>query len=156
MSLKQKLTVLVSAGATAIGLTVIAHFEGVRYEPYKDVGGVLTVCYGHTGIDIVPNKTYTKEECDEILELDFELTKMQVDRLVKVPINDYTKAALYSFAFNVGTGAFAKSTMLKKLNAGDQYGACEELKKWVYAGGKVWRGLVNRREAEAAICHGNL
>ncbi|MDI9095793.1 lysozyme, partial [Providencia rettgeri] len=84
----------------------------------------------HTGIDIVPNKTYTKEECDQILELDFELTKMQVDRLVKVPINDYTKAALYSFAFNVGTNAFARSTMLKKLNAGDQYGACEELKKW--------------------------
>ncbi|EMJ7520117.1 lysozyme [Providencia rettgeri] len=156
MSLKQKLTVLVGAGASAIALTVIAHFEGVRYEPYEDVGGVLTVCYGHTGIDIVPNKTYTKEECDEILELDFELTKMQVDRLVKVPVNEHTKAALYSFAFNVGTGAFAKSTMLKKLNAGDQYGACEELNKWVYAGGKVWRGLVNRREAEATICHGNL
>lgn len=156
MSLKQKLTVLVGAGASAIALTVIAHFEGVRYEPYKDVGGVLTVCYGHTGIDIVPNKTYTKKECDEILELDFELTKMHVDRLVKVPINDYTKAALYSFAFNVGTNAFARSTMLKKLNAGDQYGACEELKKWVYVKNKVWRGLVNRREAEAAICHGNL
>ncbi|MGA6579692.1 glycoside hydrolase family protein, partial [Providencia sp. NPDC089923] len=72
------------------------------------------------------------------------------------PVDEHTKAALYSFAFNVGTGAFAKSTMLKKLNAGDQYGACEELKRWVYAGGKVWRGLVNRREAEAAICHGNL
>lgn len=156
MSLKQKLTVLVGAGASAIALTVIAYFEGVRYEPYEDVGGVLTVCYGHTGIDIVPNKTYTKEECDEILELDFELTKMQVDRLVKVPINDYTKAALYSFAFNVGTNAFARSTMLKKLNAGDQYGACEELKKWVYVKKKVWHGLVNRREAEAAICHGNL
>ncbi|AWS52266.1 lysozyme [Providencia rettgeri] len=156
MSLKQKLTVLIGAGASAIALTVIAHFEGVRYEPYEDVGGVLTVCYGHTGIDIVPNKTYTKEECNELLELDFELTKMQVDRLVKVPINDYTKAALYSFAFNVGTNAFARSTMLKKLNAGDQYGACEELKKWVYVKKKVWRGLVNRREAEAAICHGNL
>ncbi|ENL8515687.1 lysozyme [Providencia rettgeri] len=137
MSLKQKLTVLIGAGASAIALTVIAHFEGVRYEPYEDVGGVLTLCYGHTGIDIVPNKTYTKEECDEILELDFELTKMQVDRLVKVPINDYTKAALYSFAFNVGTNAFARPTMLKKLNIGDQYGACEELKKWVYVKKKV-------------------
>ncbi|BBU96724.1 lysozyme [Providencia rettgeri] len=156
MSLKQKLTVLVSAGATAIALTVIAHFEGVRYEPYEDVGGVLTVCYGHTGKDIIPNKIYSKDECNELLESDFQRTKQQVDKLVKVPTDDYTKAALYSFAFNVGTGAFAKSTMLKKLNAGDQYGACEELKKWVYAGGKVWRGLVNRRETEAAICHGNL
>ncbi|MEZ2756466.1 lysozyme [Providencia vermicola] len=156
MSLKQKLTVLVGAGASAIALTVIAYFEGVRYEPYEDVGGVLTVCYGHTGKDIVPDKIYSKEECNELLELDFMRTKLQVDRLVKVPVNEHTKAALYSFAFNVGTGAFAKSTMLKKLNEGDQYGACEELKKWVYAGGKVWRGLVNRREAEAAICHGNL
>ena len=156
MSLKQKLTVLVSTGATAIALTVIAHFEGVRYEPYEDVGGVLTVCYGHTGKDIIPNKIYSKDECNELLESDFQRTKQQVDKLVKVPTDDYTKAALYSFAFNVGTGAFAKSTMLKKLNAGDQYGACEELKKWVYAGGKVWRGLVNRREAEAVICHGNL
>lgn len=156
MSLKQKLTVLVSAGATAIALTVIAHFEGVRYEPYEDVGGVLTVCYGHTGKDIISNKIYSKDECNELLESDFQRTKQQVDKLVKVPTDDYTKAALYSFAFNVGTGAFAKSTMLKKLNAGDQYGACEELKKWVYAGGKVWRGLVNRRETEAAICHGNL
>ncbi len=156
MSLKQKLTVLVSAGATAIALTVIAHFEGVRYEPYEDVGGVLTVCYGHTGKDIIPNKVYSKDECNELLESDFQRTKQQVDKLVKVPTDDYTKAALYSFAFNVGTGAFSKSTMLKKLNAGDQYGACEELKKWVYAGGKVWRGLVNRREVEAAICHGNL
>lgn len=156
MSLKQKLTVLVGAGASAIALTVIAHFEGIRYEPYEDAGGVLTVCYGHTGKDIVPNKVYSKEECNELLELDFMRTKLQVDRLVKVPVNEHTKAALYSFAFNVGTGAFAKSTMLKKLNTGDQYGACEELKKWVYAGGKVWRGLVNRREAEAAICHGNL
>lgn len=156
MSLKQKLTVLVSAGATAIALTVISHFEGVRYEPYEDVGGLLTVCYGHTGKDIIPNKVYSKDECNELLESDFQRTKQQVDKLVKVPTDDYTKAALYSFAFNVGTGAFAKSTMLKKLNAGDQYGACEELKKWVYAGGKVWRGLVNRREAEAAICHGNL
>ncbi|MEQ5186886.1 lysozyme, partial [Providencia alcalifaciens] len=59
MSLKQKLTVLVSAGATAIALTVIAHFEGVRYEPYEDVGGVLTVCYGHTGKDIVTNRIYS-------------------------------------------------------------------------------------------------
>nr|ELR5135112.1 lysozyme [Providencia rettgeri] len=156
MSLKQKLTVLVGAGASAIGLAVIAHYEEIRYEPYEDVIGVLTVCYGHTGKDIVPNKTYTKEECNELLELDFMRTKLQVDRLVKVPVSEHTKAALYSFAFNVGTGAFAKSTMLKKLNAGDQYGACEELKRWVYAGGKVWRGLVNRREAEAVICHESL
>ncbi|ENZ1181967.1 MULTISPECIES: lysozyme [Proteus] len=156
MSLKQKIAALTTAGATAIALVVIAHFEGVRYEPYRDVAGVLTVCYGHTGKDIIQGKTYTQQECDALLQSDFIKTQQQVDALIKVPLDDYTKAALYSFAFNVGTTAFARSTLLKKLNAGDRAGACEEIKRWVYAGGKVWRGLVSRREAESALCHGNL
>ena len=156
MSLKQKIAALTTAGATAIALVVIAHFEGVSFEPYRDVAGVLTVCYGHTGNDIIQGKTYTQQECDELLQKDFIRTQQQVDILVKVPVDDKTKASLYSFAFNVGTTAFARSTLLKKLNAGDQNGACEEMKRWVYAGGKVWRGLVSRREAESALCHGNL
>ncbi|HEI9882945.1 TPA: lysozyme [Proteus mirabilis] len=156
MSLKQKIAVITTAGATAIALVVIAHFEGVRYEPYRDVAGVLTVCYGHTGNDIIQGKTYTQQECDALLQNDFIKTQQQVDALIKVPLDDYTKAALYSFAFNVGATAFARSTLLKKLNAGDRTGACEEIKRWVYADGKVWRGLVSRREAESALCHGNL
>ncbi|MGQ8785590.1 lysozyme, partial [Proteus mirabilis] len=94
--------------------------------------------------------------CDALLQNDFIKTQQQVDALIKVPLDDYTKAALYSFAFNVGTTTFARSTLLKKLNAGDRAGACEEIKRWVYAGGKVWRGLVSRREAESVLCHGNL
>ena len=156
MSLKQKIAALTTAGATAIALVVIAHFEGVRYEPYRDVAGVLTVCYGHTGKDIIQGKTYTQQECDALLQNDFIKTQQQVDALIKVPLDDYTKAALYSFAFNVGMTAFARSTLLKKLNADDRAGACEEIKRWVYAGGMVWRGLVSRREAESALCHGNL
>ena len=156
MSLKQKIAALTTAGATAIALVVIAHFEGVRYEPYRDVAGVLTVCYGHTGNDIIQGKTYTQQECDELLQKDFIRTQQQVDILVKVPVDDKTKASLYSFAFNVGTTAFARSTLLKKLNAGDQNGACEEMRRWVYAGGKVCRGLGSRREAESALCNGSL
>lgn len=156
MNLKQKVTAVASAGAVSIALTVIGYFEGVRYEPYRDVAGILTVCYGHTGNDIIQGKTYTQQECDALLQNDFIKTQQQVDALIKVPLDDYTKAALYSFAFNVGATAFARSTLLKKLNAGDRTGACEEIKRWVYAGGKVWRGLVSRREAESALCHGNL
>ncbi len=163
MNLKQKVTAVASAGAVSIALTVIGYFEGVRYEPYRDVAGILTVCYGHTGNDIIQGKTYTQQECDELLQKDFIRTQQQVDVLVKVPVDDNkvpvddkTKASLYSFAFNVGTTAFARSTLLKKLNAGDQNGACEEMKRWVYAGGKVWRGLVSRREAESALCNGSL
>ncbi|ENH4926297.1 lysozyme, partial [Proteus mirabilis] len=112
MSLKQKIAVITTAGATAIALVVIAHFEGVRYEPYRDVAGVLTVCYGHTGKDIIQGKRYTQQECDALLQIDFIKTQQQVDALIKVSLDDYTKAALYSFAFNVGTTAFARSTLL--------------------------------------------
>ncbi|WP_423810222.1 glycoside hydrolase family protein, partial [Proteus mirabilis] len=57
MNLKQKVTAVASAGAVSIALTVIGYFEGVRYEPYRDVAGILTVCYGHTGNDIIQGKT---------------------------------------------------------------------------------------------------
>nr|MBJ6969775.1 glycoside hydrolase family protein [Vibrio cholerae] len=49
-------------------------------------------------------------------------------------------------------GAFSRSTLLKKLNAGEMTQACDELKRWVYAGGKKWKGLMNRREIEEEVC----
>ncbi|EEG86162.1 putative Lysozyme [Proteus penneri ATCC 35198] len=93
MNLKQKVTAVASAGAVSIALTVISYFEGgVRYEPYRDVAGILTVCYGHTGNDIIQSKTYTQQECDELLQKDFIRTQQQVDVLVKVPVDDKTKS----------------------------------------------------------------
>ena len=56
------------------------------------------------------------------------------------------------FTYNVGSGAFASSTLLKKLNAGDVPGACKELQRWTYAGGKQWKGLITRREIEREVC----
>ncbi|WP_337228457.1 lysozyme [Proteus faecis] len=156
MNLKQKVASVASAGAVTIAITVIGYFEGVRYEPYRDVAGILTVCYGHTGNDIIQNRLYTQQECDALLQKDFIKIQQQVDALVKVSLDNHTKASLYSFAFNVGITAFSRSTLLKKLNVGDQNGACEEMKRWIYAGGKVWKGLINRREMESALCHGNL
>ncbi|WP_256937108.1 glycoside hydrolase family protein, partial [Enterobacter chuandaensis] len=61
-------------------------------------------------------------------------------------------AALYSFTYNVGAGAFSRSTLLKKLNTGDVPGACIELQRWTYAGGKQWKGLITRREIEREVC----
>ncbi|WP_311749968.1 lysozyme [Proteus penneri] len=156
MNLRQKVAAVASAGAVSIAITVIGYFEGVRYEPYRDVAGILTVCYGHTGNDIIQNRLYTQLECDALLQKDFIKIQQQVDALVKVSLDNHTKASLYSFAFNVGITAFSRSTLLKKLNVGDQHGACEEMKHWIYAGGKVWKGLINRREMESALCHGNL
>lgn len=156
MNLKQKVAAVASAGVVSIAITMISYFEGVHYEPYRDVVGVLTVCYGHTGNDIIQNRLYTQQECDALLQKDFIKIQRQVDALVKVSLDNHTKASLYSFAYNVGIKAFSNSTLLKKLNAGDQHGACEEMKRWIYAGGKVWKGLINRREMEFALCHGNL
>ncbi|MBY8037773.1 lysozyme [Vibrio fluvialis] len=145
---------LVASGASALALAaaMVMPFEGVEYKPYRDVVGVLTVCYGHTGSDIIPGKTYTKAECKQLLNNDLKNVETQVDTLITADIPEPTRAALYSFTYNVGVGAFSRSTMLKKLNAGQITGACEELRRWVYAGGKKWKGLVTRREIEEEVC----
>ncbi len=152
----KKILAAAAGGVMALSAAMIAEFEGVKYKPYYDPVGILTVCYGHTGSDIIKNKTYTQKECDALLEKDLTIAANAVNPLIKVNIPDYTRAALYSFTYNVGTGAFSRSTLLKKLNSGDQNGACNELLRWVYAGGKQWKGLMTRREIEEVICLGDM
>lgn len=145
------------AAAVSLAVTVlIKPWEGVRYTPYRDVGGVWTVCHGHTGNDIILNKRYTPKECEELLTKDVEEHAAAVQRLVKVPVSDETMAALISFAYNVGIDAFAKSTLLKKLNGNNVVGACDEMKKWTYVKGKHVEGLKNRRMDERALCLKNI
>lgn len=154
-SLRNKLIAAAGGGAMLIATVFLGGKDGVEgrvHEPYKDVAGVWTVCDGHTGTDIIRGKKYTDRECDRLLWNDLQPVKKAVDSLVKVPLNEYQRAALYSFTYNVGSGAFSKSTLLKKLNAGDQDGACEELRRWVYAGGMKFRGLMNRRDMERSMC----
>lgn len=155
MQIKIKHLITGGAGAVAIAAALLGGHDGLegrRYTPYRDVAGVLTVCDGHTGKDIIPGKRYTDAECDALLDKDLNRVKAQVDPLIKVSIPESERAAFYSFAYNVGTGAFARSTLLKKLNAGDHAGACNELKRWTYAGGRQWKGLVTRREIEREVC----
>lgn len=155
MQIKIKHLITGGAGAVAIAAALLGGHDGLegrRYTPYRDVAGVLTVCDGHTGKDIIPGKRYTDAECDALLNKDLKRVKAQVDPLIKVSIPESERAAFYSFAYNVGTGAFARSTLLKKLNAGDHAGACNELKRWTYAGGRQWKGLVTRREIEREVC----
>lgn len=155
MQIKIKHLITGGAGAVAIAAAMLGGHDGLegrRYIPYRDVAGVLTVCDGHTGKDIIPGKRYTDAECDALLDKDLKRVKAQVDPLIKVSIPESERAAFYSFAYNVGTGAFARSTLLKKLNAGDHAGACNELKRWTYAGGRQWKGLVTRREIEREVC----
>lgn len=152
-SLKKKLSAAIAGGTMAIAAVLIPSLEGVEYKPYRDVVGVLTVCYGHTGSDIIPDKMYTEAECKAMLDKDLQPFARSVERSVKVPASEYQKAALISFSYNVGVKAFESSTLLKKLNAGDSRGACDEMRRWNKAGGKVWKGLINRREVEREICN---
>ena len=142
------------AGAVSIAGVLITDQEGVKYKPYLDPIGVPTVCAGVTGPDVVMGKTYSKQECDSLLYKHMQPAIKAVDESVKVKLNDYQKASLYSFTYNVGTGAFRSSTLLKKLNRNDITGACDELRRWTYAGGKQWKGLITRREVERQLCYG--
>ncbi|ECO8647260.1 lysozyme [Salmonella enterica subsp. enterica serovar Carrau] len=157
MALRPKIKMLLAGGASAVAIAAAmlgSHdgLEGRRYVPYRDVAGVLTICDGHTGKDIIPGRRYNDAECDALLNKDLAQVAARIDPLIKVSIPNSERAALYSFAYNVGTGAFAKSTLLKKLNAGDHAGACNELKRWTYAGGRQWKGLMTRREIEREVC----
>jgi len=142
------------AGSISIAGVLIQDQEGVVYKPYLDPIGIPTVCAGVTGADVKMGKTYTKAECDALLYKHMQPAIKTVDGSVKVKLNDYQKAALYSFTYNVGSGAFQSSTLLKKLNRNDIPGACDELRRWTYAGGKQWKGLINRREVERQLCYG--
>lgn len=151
---------VVAAAASAGGALTIAiallggtdGVEGLEHYPYQDVGGVLTVCNGITGPDVVKGRYYSDKECDALLGKHLAPVKTVVDASVRVPIDSYTRAALYSFAYNVGVNAFKNSSLLRHLNAGNQAQACDDLRAWVYVNKQRNRGLINRREIDRQLC----
>lgn len=157
-SLKRKLMAAASAGSIAIAGVLVSHFEPgkIRGKPYIDLVGVLTVCDGHTGSDIDPKRIYTDAECDAWRDADLAIAGRAVRRLITVPLNDWQRAALIDFTYNLGAGNLAESTMRRKFNAGDYDGGCAELERWVKGrkGGVLVTlpGLVTRREANTWVC----
>lgn len=145
---------LKKGGAIAVlAVVLIGGFEGLRLATYKDIVGVPTVCYGETrGVKM--GDRYTKAQCDEMLVVALTQFEAAMRKCVKFPdaIPGKSYVAFLSLAYNVGGGAFCKSTLVRKLNAGDVRGACNELPKWNRAGGKVVRGLTLRRAKEKIVC----
>lgn len=88
-TLRKSLIAAAGGGAIAIAAVLVPDLEGVRYEPYRDVAGVLTVCYGHTGADIVIGKSYTSGECKVMLDKDLVPFARSVERSVKIPASEY-------------------------------------------------------------------
>jgi lysozyme len=140
-----------AAGSLAMATALVSHFEGRSLVAYIDPVGIPTICYGSTaGVKL--GQTKTPEECTALLAGELGQACASVDKLVRVQLPPARRAALCSFVYNAGANAFATSTMLRKLNAGDTRGACAQLDRWVYAGGKQLGGLVKRRQAERELC----
>lgn len=132
---------------------LIKKYEGLRLKPYLDPAKIPTIGYGTTYYPDGRRVSLKDPEisiltAEEYLTYDVYEFSQAVDRLVKVPLNSNQYNALVSFAYNVGAGALQKSTLLKKLNAGDYFGASKEFLNWTRAGGKVLPGLVKRRRSE--------
>lgn len=108
--------------------------EGVRLKAYRDSVGVWTIGVGHTSAagppKVVPGLTITAEECDEIFSRDLVQYEKAVESAIKVPITQTEFDALVSFCFNIGTGGFKRSTVAKRLNAGDRAGAAKAFLMW--------------------------
>ncbi len=135
--------------------------EGRKLTPYQDIAGVWTVCDGITGKAVVPGRKYTNAECDRLGQEYVQRMLADMGQCVKGEYPLHVIKASGHFAYNVGTPAFCRSTMAKKLNAGDIPGACAEISKWTFVAGKDCRiaankcsGIVKRREWERATCEG--
>lgn len=130
------------------GLELIKHFESLKLEAYKDVVGVWTIGWGHTGEDVYEGLVITEEQAEELLKKDLEEYERYVRGSIGTRLNDNQFSALVSFAYNLGIGNLKTSTLLKLLNKGDYFNASKEFVKWSKAGGKRYKGLVRRRLSE--------
>lgn len=137
--------------AAAAASTMVAAHEGWIKVGYRDPVGIPTACAGHTG-GVVLGRPYTEAECVDLLAQDLIKHGLEIDRCLTVPLPVKTRAAFTSFAFNVGTSRFCSSSLARKANSGDLFGACAELSRWTYAGKTQLPGLVRRRAAERAYC----
>jgi lysozyme len=130
-------------------IEALKKFEGFRSEPYRDVAGVLTVGYGETKNVRFDDAPVTETEACLMLRAEVIQIADAIRQMVTVPLTQGMFDGLCSFAYNLGTGALAKSTLLAKLNGGDYVGAAKEFARWVHAAGKPQSGLIKRRAMEA-------
>jgi lysozyme len=137
------------------GLDLIKRWEGCKLKAYKDVAGVWTVGYGLTSragfIEVGPDTTLTQEEADYYLEKVVADFANKIRPMITAPINENQFSAFVSLAYNIGVGAFKKSSALKRFNAGEVSRVPDAMRMWKKAGGKVVQGLINRRNAEVEL-----
>lgn len=148
------------------GRKLIEGFEGLFLQSYDDatdhivqrgqrVLGTLTIGYGHTSVAGPPRvyvgMTISAQMADAILSSDLTAVELEVQHLVRVPLNQNQFDALVSFQFNTGWLAHANCSLLSALNSGNYRVADEDFMLYDRASGHVEQGLVRRREAEKQL-----
>lgn len=148
-------------------IKMIQHHEGVRQKPYRCPAKLWTVGVGHVlypeqgklkledrdgfALRDADNRTFTMDEVNGILRSDLARFERGVVQYCPVALTQGQFDGLVSFSFNVGLGTLQRSTLRQKVLRGDMEGAADEFLKYVLAGGKVLKGLVNRRNDERAL-----
>ncbi|TDB57225.1 lysozyme [Photorhabdus khanii] len=132
------------------GLAKLKGYEGCSLTAYLCPARVWTIGYGHTH-GVKPGDAITEQQAEQFLLEDLAPVYITIEHNVKVKLTQGQFDALCSFIFNCGAGAFVRSTLLKKLNAGDDKGAANEFMRWNIAGGRVLPGLDARRASEKTM-----
>ena len=136
------------------GIALIKEFEGLRLKAYQCPGGVWTIGYGHTA-GVKPGMVITKAQAEEYLKADLIAFERYLNGL-GLALNQNQFDALVSFIYNVGTGNFSNSTLLRKVRANPQDNSIiDEFLRWVYSKGRVLPGLQRRRLAEMKLYFSN-
>lgn len=146
----KSLLALVGAGCAALLVPFVGTWEGKSNDPYRDLVGVQTVCYGETRVEM---RRYSDSECEAMLAQGLgDFAKPVLERNPELLGHDPQLAAATSLAYNIGASAYHRSTVARRFSAGNWRGACDAFLMWNKAGGRVVRGLVNRRKAERELC----
>lgn len=133
------------------GLELIKEFESLELEPYLDPVGIPTIGWGHTEDVSMDMPKATLEQAEAWLKLDLAEAEKAIGRYVKLPLKQNQFDALASFVFNVGSGNFRASTLLRRVNENRFVEVAQEFGKWVYSKGKRLKGLERRRLREAEL-----
>ena len=137
-----------------MALNTIQQFEGLKLTAYQDSVGIWTIGFGNifnldTGKPIKEGDVITQETADRWLKIEVDNLQAKMRKVITVPLNDNQWSALTSLVYNIGFGAFKRSTLLRLLNAGaSKDEVAKQFLRWNRAGGKEVKGLTNRRQAE--------
>ncbi len=151
---RQGVKVAAGVGMFAAAAVFVGQWEGLYTRPYRDIVGVVTWCYGET--EGAPKASYTPQECADLLARKLPRYYGSISNCwgqdVENRLTDNMRVAFVSGAYNFGEAGFCKSSMVRLLHEGDLRGACHALRLYNRAGGRVVKGLDNRRRSEEALC----